>query len=257
MSKKNLVFLDNEGKTLSISYKERFIKVNIIYRKRKSISIKITPKDKIDIISPKSVSIFYIKDLLINKIDWIYKTLDKFETLDESFDNRDYTDGEEFYYLGEIYKLKIIIDKNSNNKKYCFINIIDSNLVITTNYYDKEYIKNQLKAWYKLQSETIVLNEIEKLKKNNIIMRNLNPEIVKVKEQKKRWGSCTSAKNIYINSRIAMANLEAIDYIIVHEFCHLVHMNHSKDFYNLVKEIIPNYKDSEKWLKENGYKLVI
>ena len=83
-------------------------------------------------------------------------------------------------------------------------------------------------------------------------MRNLNPEIVKVKEQKKRWGSCTSAKNIYINSRIAMANLEAIDYIIVHEFCHLVHMNHSKDFYNLVKEIIPNYKDSEKWLKENG-----
>lgn len=54
-----------------------------------------------------------------------------------------------------------------------------------------------------------------------------------------------------------MANLEAIDYIIVHEFCHLIHMNHSKDFYNLVKEIIPNYKDSEKWLKENGYKLVI
>ena len=171
MSKKNMVFLDNEGKTLSINYKERFIKVNIIYRKRKSISIKITPKDKIDIISPKSVSIFYIKDLLINKIDWIYKTLDKFEILDESFDNRNYTDGEEFYYLGEIYKLKIIIDKNSNNKKYCFINIIDSNLVITTNYYDKEYIKNQLKAWYKLQSETIVLNEIEKLKKNNIIMR--------------------------------------------------------------------------------------
>ena len=88
-------------------------------------------------------------------------------------------------------------------------------------------------------------------------MRNLNPEIVKVKEQKKRWGSCTSAKKIYINSRIAMANLESIDYIIVHEFCHLIHMNHSKDFYNLVKEIIPNYKDSEKWLKENGYKLVI
>ena len=52
-----------------------------------------------------------------------------------------------------------------------------------------------------------------------------------------------------------MAKIEAIDYILVHEFSHLVHMNHSKDFYKLVKEIMPNYKEEEKWLKDNSYKL--
>ena len=50
---------------------------------------------------------------------------------------------------------------------------------------------------------------------------------------------------------------DAIDYIIIHEFCHLVHMNHSKDFYNLVKCIMPNYKVANNWLRENGYKLIL
>ena len=54
-----------------------------------------------------------------------------------------------------------------------------------------------------------------------------------------------------------MAKKEAIDYILVHEFSHLVHMNHSKDFYNLVQKIMPNYKKEEKWLRENSYKLTL
>ena len=88
-------------------------------------------------------------------------------------------------------------------------------------------------------------------------MNKLQPQIIKVKEQKKIWGSCTSSKSIYINSRISMVRLDAIDYIIIHEFCHLVHMNHSKDFYNLVKCIMPNYKVANNWLRENGYKLIL
>ncbi len=52
-----------------------------------------------------------------------------------------------------------------------------------------------------------------------------------------------------------MAKIDAIDYILVHEFSHLVHMNHSNDFYEFVKEIMPNYKEQEKWLKDNSYKL--
>lgn len=259
MNKEKMIILDENNKEIFFMYKERKIKVNIIYRKRKSISIKIIPKDKIDIISPKSVSITYLRDLIIKKIDWIIKTLDKFENLDDSFENRDYKDEEIFYYLGEKYKLRIIKDKNiSNSKKdYCIIEIRDNYLEITTNNYDKEYIKNELKKWYKVESEKIVIDRIQYLRKHNSIINSLNPGIVKIKEQKKRWGTCTSAKSIYINSRISMAKVHVIDYIIVHEYCHLVHMNHSKDFYNLVKKIMPNYKEAENWLRENAYKLIL
>lgn len=259
MNSSDIIILDKENNEIFILLNENKIKVEIIRRKRKSISIKIEPKDKVYIITPKSVPLYYLKDILINKQSWILKTLDKFKYIDEDLYHRNYEDGDIFYYLGKEYKLKVIIDNDINSKKrrYCYISIHSENLIIETNDYDKETVKETLKYWYKLESEKIVQDRIEYLKKQNHIFNKLIPDTVKIKEQRKRWGSCTSNKKIYINSKISMARIDVIDYIIVHEFCHLVHMNHSKDFYNLVKVIMPSYKESELWLKENGYKLII
>lgn len=152
--------------------------------------------------------------------------------------------------------MTIVEDKNTqNNKNYVYIRISEDKLIINTNNNEKDFIKEELKKWYKIQSEKTVINRLEVLKKESAIMNNLSPSLIKIKEQKKRWGSCTSNKIIYINSRISMAPIDVIDYILVHEFCHLVHMNHSKDFYNLVGEILPKFRENERWLKENSYKL--
>lgn len=259
MREKYEVLLDNKNNSISFLYKEENIGVKVEYRKRKNISIRIIPKNTIEIISPRSVSISFLKKVLDEKSSWIMKTLDKFENMDESFKERKYVNDEIFYYLGEEYKLKIVEDKNTqNNKKnYCHIDIKEKNLIITTNNNEGEYIKNELKKWYKIESEKIVLKRLEVLKIEKPMMNKLVPNIIKIKEQKKRWGSCTSKKTIYINLRISMAKVDVIDYIIVHEFSHLVHMNHSKDFYNLVEEILPDFRKSEKWLKENSYKLTL
>ena len=254
MNKEYKVILENNN--LNFLYKENKINVKVIYRKRKTISIRIIPKDNIEIISPKALSISYLKNVLIEKSSWIIKTLDKFENLEEDFKEKQYTNGEVFYYLGEKYILTIVEDKNTqNNKNYVYIRISEDKLIINTNNNEKDFIKEELKKWYKIQSEKTVINRLEVLKKESAIMNNLSPSLIKIKEQKKRWGSCTSNKIIYINSRISMAPIDVIDYILVHEFCHLVHMNHSKDFYNLVGEILPKFRENEKWLKGNSYKL--
>lgn len=257
MKEKYKIILDDKSNSISFLYKEEKIDIKVFYRKRKNISIRIIPKNTVEIISPRSVPISFLKKVLNEKSFWIMKTLDKFESMDESFINRKYIDGEIFYYLGEEYKLKIIEDKNIKNKKdnYCYVDIKKENLIIATNNNEVEYIKNELKKWYKIESEKIVIERLEVLKKEKPLMNQLTPNIIKIKEQKKRWGSCTSKKIIYINSRISMARIDVIDYILVHEFSHLVHMNHSKDFYNLVKKILPEFKECEKWLKENSYKL--
>lgn len=258
MKEKYEILLDKKNNSISFLYKEENIDVNVVYRKRKNISIRIIPRNTIEIISPRSVSISFLKKVLEEKSSWIMKILDKFENVDESFKDRKYNNGEIFYYLGKEYKLKIIEDKNiQNNKSYCYINMEDENLTITTNNNEAEYIKNELKKWYKIESEKIVIKRLEVLKKERPIMNELEPNIIKIKEQKKRWGSCTSKKTIYINSRISMVRIDVIDYILVHEFSHLVHMNHSKDFYNLVGEILPDFRKSEKWLKESSYKLTL
>lgn len=259
MKEKYKVMLDNKSNQISFLYKEENLGVKVIYRKRKNISIRIIPKNTIEIISPRSVSISFLKKVLEEKSSWIMKTLDKYEDVDERFKNRKYENGEIFYYLGKEYKLKIIEDKNTENNKnyYCYIDIKEDYIVITTNNNDKDFIRNNLKMWYKIESEKIVISRLEVLKKERPIINQLTPNIIKIKEQKKRWGSCTSQKAIYINSRISMAKIEVIDYILVHEFSHLVHMNHSKDFYNLVGQILPEFRKSEKWLKENSYKLTL
>lgn len=259
MREKYEVLLNNKNNSISFLYKEENIDVKVVYRKRKNISIRIIPKNNIEIISPRSVSISFLKKVLEEKSSWIMKTLDKFENMDERFKDRKYINGEIFYYLGKEYELKIIEDKNiqNNKKNYCYIDIKEKNLIITTNNNEAEYIKNELKKWYKIESEKIVIKRLEVLKKEKPMMNKLTPNIVKIKEQKKRWGSCTSKKTIYINSKISMLKLDVIDYILVHEFSHLVHMNHSKDFYDLVKEILPDFREREKWLKENSYKFTL
>ncbi|MDU2197804.1 MAG: SprT family zinc-dependent metalloprotease [Peptostreptococcaceae bacterium] len=241
--------VSNKFEIINIKHKNIDIDANVVYRKRKSITIQIKPKYEVTIISPYGVPKKILKDLLIQKGDWILKKFEEYKSVEYLFKEKEFIDGEQFMYLGHEYKLKIINDIDEEV-------FIDNNcLVVKVKNTDKEYIKKILKKWYKEESERLVLERLIYCKEKSKQMKQLTPSKLKVKEQKKRWGTCTSKRAIYINSKISMAKIEAIDYILVHEFSHLVHMNHSKDFYKLVKEIMPNYKEEEKWLKDNSYKL--
>lgn len=77
-----------------------------------------------------------------------------------------------------------------------------------------------------------------------------------IKHQKTRWGSCSGKGNLNFNCLLMLCPLEVIDYVIIHELCHLVHQNHSADFWREVEKYIPDYKLHRKWLKENGVRLI-
>lgn len=78
---------------------------------------------------------------------------------------------------------------------------------------------------------------------------------ISIREQKTRWGSCSSEGNLNFNWRLIFAPEEVLDYIVVHELAHRKEMNHSPAFYNVVREVLPEYKKQQKWLRENGQKL--
>jgi len=79
---------------------------------------------------------------------------------------------------------------------------------------------------------------------------------ITVRNQKTRWGSCSSKGNLNFNVALMRAPIEVLDYVVVHELCHRIHLNHSKDFWNEVARVIPEYKKYEKWLKDNGKRLM-
>ena len=78
---------------------------------------------------------------------------------------------------------------------------------------------------------------------------------VTIRDQKTRWGSCSASGTLSFSFRLMMAPPRVLDYVVVHELCHLTHMNHSKEFWNMVESILPDYKEHRKWLKENGHTL--
>ena len=79
---------------------------------------------------------------------------------------------------------------------------------------------------------------------------------ITIREQKTRWGSCSSAGNLNFNWLLILAPPEVLDYVVVHELCHRRQMNHSQAFWNEVSAVLPGYKEQKKWLKDNGWKLM-
>lgn len=82
-------------------------------------------------------------------------------------------------------------------------------------------------------------------------------EKVVIRDQKTRWGSCSSNGTLSFNYRLMLAPPQILDYVVVHELCHLKHMNHSAEFWNAVEQILPDYKERRKWLKEHGNDLTM
>lgn len=73
-----------------------------------------------------------------------------------------------------------------------------------------------------------------------------------IRDQKSRWGSCSSRGTLSFNYRLIFAPPQVLDYVVVHELCHLTHMNHSRDFWQLVARIMPEYKQQKHWLRDHG-----
>lgn len=80
---------------------------------------------------------------------------------------------------------------------------------------------------------------------------------ITIRDQKTRWGSCSSRGTLSFNYRLVYAPPRVLDYVVVHELCHLTHMNHSKDFWDMVGSVMPDYKACKNWLKEHGHELTI
>jgi predicted metal-dependent hydrolase len=80
---------------------------------------------------------------------------------------------------------------------------------------------------------------------------------IEVVESKTKWGSCSSDKNLTFNYRLAMAPIEVIDYVIIHELCHLLHMNHDRSFWRRVGSIMPDYKEKQDFLARNGHSMTL
>lgn len=233
---------------VTFMHKNREIKFNIIYRKRKTMSLEIKRDGIINVIAPNGLDKTFIVDKVKNKSDWIIKKLDEIEVLDNNRYIRSYESGDIFLYLGKEYMLEVLVDKITIGTS---VSLENNKLIVRSNSNNKDVIQRALKKWYTDETLGIVKERINYYK----LFFEDTVTSIKIKDQKSRWASCTYKNEILFNLRCSMMPIQIIDYIVVHEMCHMEHRNHSKDFYLAVERILPDYKERVKWLKNNGVRM--
>lgn len=224
----------------SILINGNVINYNLIFKNKKNLSMKLNSKGELVVYAPMDISIEYVEKILISKEKWIITNINKIE---KSKINNNYS---KIYFLGNEFNSKIEFSDVDN------IYFEKDVLFIKSRNLQDTYIENLLSNWYKIQANIIVKNRVDKLATKYFLF----PSKTIIRNQKTRWGSCNSKKEIRLNWRLILMPYYVMDYIILHELCHLKHMNHSRDFWNLVEKYDKNYKLAEIWLKENGINIM-
>jgi len=237
-----------------IEYKDTRIFYSLTKSKRKTIGIKIDMNGEVKVSVPLRLSKKQIEEAIRGKADWIINKVNIIREMNSNIIPRKFVSGEKLLCLGKEYTLKVV-DRDITRPKVCMQDDTISVYISAglSGESRKQTVKEALIKWYRQYFSEVVNDRIEKYS----LMMNAVPCKVFIKDQKTRWGSCSVKGNINLNWRLIMAPVDIIDYVVVHELCHLKIMNHSKDFWLLVESVLPCYKEKRKWLKTYGYRLAI
>ena len=235
---------------LKFDYGSRIITFNLIYRKRKTMSIEVETTGEVTVIAPVGTSTEDIMEKVKSRAGWIVSKQYESKFINDTKINREAVSGESYMYLGRNYSLDIRVDENIDNIS---VKLFQGKFVVNTYIKDEDLIKKAMENWYREKTLAKVKERV------SYYSSYFNNEVttVKVKEQKKRWASCTSKNELLFNWRCVMAPVFVLDYIVVHEMCHMEYKNHSKDFWNRVYAVMPDYEVRKSWLKNNGIKMDI
>lgn len=209
--------------------------------------------DRVRISAPKNVSAKQLKELLNAKKEWILDHWLARRVMQER-SSRQYIDGGQFPYRGQI--LELNINRQAHLKIRVSLERLMLMVLLPHNLPDDQRLSNvqdAVMAWYKVQARRVLKIKLdEQANRMQVAYQDF-----RLKDQKTRWGSCSSKGNLNLNWRIIMAPEEAIDYLIIHELAHLTHPNHSERFWQHVAAFMPEFRHWKKWLKDHGHELML
>lgn len=219
----------------AIQFGSRTIDFRVEFSNRKSLSITVTPELEVLVKAPKDTNIDKVKEKIRKKAPWIIKQQSFFLSFQPKTPQRKYISGETHLYFGRQYRLQISIGNEESVKlKGKFIEVRAR---------EKSRARDLLNDWYLEHAHekfhSIAAPLIDKFKKHKV-----EPSSIVLRDMPTRWGSCTSKGKIILNPELVKAPKGCIEYVIIHELCHLVHHDHTQKFLDLqTKEM----RDWEKW----------
>jgi len=212
---------------------------------RKTTDIIIERDGTIAVRPPNDYSPEQVDAVVESKRMWIYRNLAEWKDLNSTAVVREWVNGETFLYLGRSYRLSLVSEQDCDLKlkegRFCLL---------------RGLIEKGGSASAKLAFEHYYTNKgIDRIRQRVKYFSNkvgVVPASVKIKDMSYRWASCSKTGALTFHWKCMMAPPKIIDYIIVHELCHIHHRNHTDAFWNEVDKVMPDYRERKNWLRNNG-----
>lgn len=219
-------------------------------QRKKTVAIHVSSPSQVVVLAPFSLNSEKIREIVKKKAKWILEKQEHLKKLDLLFPKKEFTSGEQVLFLGRRYRLKILAGAEGEPNK---LQLSGRRLVVTVNSSiaakeKKEAIKKALLDWYFSEAERIITERVSRY----VHFFEAAPKSIMIKDQRRRWASCSQSGILRFNWRIVMAPISILDYVVVHELCHLKIKNHSQNFWKIVSLAIPDYKRRRDWLKTNS-----
>lgn len=216
------------------------VEILVVKSARKTVSIFVERDGSVSARVPDNMTEGEIAAVLKSKEYQIHKNLAQWTQLNEKQVVREYVSGQSFLYLGRNYRLKIIDCKPDG------LILQKGRFILSKSEHGKakELFISFYKSKLREKLDPIVMNYQE--------LVGVKPTKVKVMELRARWASCSSTGNINFHWKCAMAPIDVLNYIVLHELVHLIHHNHTSEFWNELDKVMPGYHRHIDWLQKNG-----
>jgi predicted metal-dependent hydrolase len=238
----------------SIVHEGMIIPYDITYSpRRKSISIIVHHTKRVEIKAPTGTPTSFIHGLAEKKVTWIVKRLMILDSMKVLQVERQYREGELFFFLGSPCTLSLMRVTGTGGIRYD-----EGNLMVTIPYslpdHDHpRYIRQIVLDWYRDQASRVIREQIQ----DYATIIGVGPPSFKLKNVRRRWGSCNHENKLNFNIRLVMAPINLIEYVVLHELCHIMHKNHSREFWESLREVMPDYRERRNLLKREGHRYVL
>jgi predicted metal-dependent hydrolase len=208
--------------------------------KRKTVSIFVERDGSVSARIPDQLTPQEIEEVILAKEYQLHKHLAEWTQLNERYVLREYVNGQSFLYLGRNYRLKLVEEALGQLKFNQGKFLLGKPEIEKAEAYFVDFYKRKLKE------------KIYPIVRQYQAQLGVQPNEVKVMELQHRWASCSAKGNVNFHWKCAMAPMDVLHYIVVHELAHLIHLNHTPAFWNEVDKVLPNYDKQMNWLKLNG-----
>lgn len=221
------------------------ISYEVVRSRRATADIVIERDGRVLVRAPKTIPNQRIEDIVAAKRYWIYKTLAEWRDLNATRVLREYRNGEGFLYLGRSYRLSLIGTQEAplllkGGRFYLRRDLVDQGEVAAA--------KAAFRAYFIARGLERIASRVQYYAPKVGVM----PRGVDVRELGHRWASCSPKGNLAFHWKCMMAPPTIIDYIVVHELCHIHQLDHTQLFWNEVDKVMPDYQERKDWLKKNG-----